>query len=288
MSHIVLRRILHPLMIIGLVVTCTISLGRPLTDSEKESFLNGNFHSRWEWANGNPGTMLEFIESSAELQTKISLVESPFGARATILSYVWPRKSVSIVRIRDDESDWWAELEEESNFRLDHTGHLSDPGRVSLAFTRPDLKVKRTFRSVGTDEFTFESGSLDALSFHEFSEQFEADGLTEPLISSMPGSIRDLVTFLSSAAELKGNHHSAPNLGHWSFLVGFLDTRVGSSHGQRVDRYQGASWRNVTLGAALGAEVDGEDSLAFARRFKSVSATDPLLGQRVNEARAGQ
>lgn len=287
MSHIVFHKILRPLMIISLMVTCTtISLALPPADNGDEFSSASNFHSRWEWDHGDPGTMLECIERSAELQTKISLVETPLGARATILSHVWPRRGVSIVRIHDDESNWWAELEETSNFRLDHTDDLGDPGRVSLAFTRSNLKVKRTFRSNSTDEFTLESTTLDDLSFHDFSEQFAADSLTGPLISAMPESIRDLVAFLSSTSGLKGNHHSAPNLGHWSFLVGFLNARVESSQGQYDDRYQGTTWRNVTLGAALGAQVEGDDSLAFARRFKSVSATDPLLGRRVDEARA--
>lgn len=217
---------------------------------------------------------LVLVEWLADREVTLALVEVPSDQRM-LLSRTWRIKDgVSVLRLVDDATGWWAEVTEASTLKLDAIDEVANPTAVARAWAERQHQVSVELAASGIDtRFAWNSQLDDSGLYADFFDQMDAQGFVASVVRGMPATTRQAVRALDS---LLSAEHEDGSLQAFQRLVTILAAGLDRYGAAGATPLRSAAWKLVDRsGESLKAPL-GTASRAFAARFRSVPAGDPV------------
>jgi hypothetical protein len=217
---------------------------------------------------------LVLVEWLPDREVTIALIDLPSDQRV-VLSRTWRIKDgVSVFRLVDDATGWWAEVTETSTLTLDSIDQVAQPAAVAKKWAAGhQLSVE--VAAAGAEGRPSWSSSLDdAGLYSDMFEQVDAEGFAARMVRGMPTGTRQSVRSLDSLLSAEPEDGS---LDSFQRLVALLAAGLDRHGDAGVNpRLEALEWKLVNRkGESLKAPL-GEASRRFAGRFRSLPGGDPL------------
>lgn len=219
---------------------------------------------------------LVLVEWLPDRELTLVLLELP-GDQRLVLSRNWRiREGVSVLRISDDSTGWWAQMTERSALRYDAIDDIAKPAlaaeRWRAARDEP-VRVELEGTGIGQD-FTWSSRLDDSGFYPDLFEQLDAEGLATDLVAAMPAETRQAIRALDSLWAAK---HQSGSLDRFQRLVELL-TAALDRHDEPADGmpWSGLEWKLANRTGQTLRQPLAQASRDFADKFEQVSAEDPM------------
>jgi hypothetical protein len=211
------------------------------------------------------------------------LILTPAKGRLVLTQTTYMRRDLTRIRLLDEKTGWWVQLETSTGLDLGSFEHLERQGSKEL---KEQLARERaadawqTYALTGTGglSFSLRAKANDAAGSRERALALAKAILQSPLLDgSYASPVGEELIFLH---DLWRWHDDPPPVAEMFELIVALNAALPRTPGlERADKtYADGSWEQRQISSATGF-TGGQDKAvadAFIRQFKSVSPANPL------------
>jgi hypothetical protein len=244
------------------------------------------YHKSLSWANesGSTARALVFGEFSRDTSVTRVLLEAPGAARAVLTHEDFPARGITVSRLTEDATGWWAELREASGLTFKDVEESSIAWNWVEKWSHREYPVTWTLSGRDFPPFAAEGSTHDNWFVDLFLTRMRSAGEAAKPTARLPLQLGQTLRFLAGVeSRRQADEEPGSALIYFRDLIEVLD-RLATDR-ERLSA-PAASYRLESGAMHRGLQPESESDRSLIARFRSIRAEDPLAGIHVREAEA--